>query len=320
MNEPHVLVTGATGLVGEAVVFRLLRDRKFAPIAAVRSESRLSGLCRVVPFDLDDALVQPSLSGVQVVVHCAARVHVMNDSAADVLEEYRRVNVDGTVRLARMAAQVGVERFIYISSVKVNGEMTPPGVSYKASDAPAPVDPYGISKREAEDALRQISIETGMQVVIIRPPLVYGPGVKANFLSMMRWLVRGVPLPLGAIHNKRSMVSIGNLVDLINICITHPQAAGNVFLVSDGEDFSTSQLLVRMAVALKVKARLLAVPSWALTACASLIGRRDIANRLCGSLQVDISETFATLGWQPVINTDAALQQTAEHYLAQARP
>jgi nucleoside-diphosphate-sugar epimerase len=297
----------------------LLRDREFTPVAAARSESRLNGLCRVVPFDLDDALVQPSLCGVRVVVHCAARVHVMQDSATDVLAEYRRVNVEGTVRLARSAAQAGVERFVYISSVKVNGEMTAPGVPFRASDAPAPVDPYGISKREAEDALKQISAETGMQVVIIRPPLVYGPGVKANFLSMMRWLVRGVPLPLGAIHNKRSLVSIGNLVDLINVCISHPQAVGNVFLVSDGDDLSTTQLLVRMAAALKVRSPLLAVPSWMVKACASLIGRRDIAQRLCGSLQVDISETCNILRWQPVIGMDRALQQTAEHYLAQSR-
>ncbi|MFH0020731.1 UDP-glucose 4-epimerase family protein [Pseudomonas fluorescens] len=319
MSHPHVLVTGATGLVGEAVVFRLLRDRNKTPVAAVRSESRLKGLCRVELFDLDDASAQPSLRGIQVVVHCAARVHVMQDCAVDALAEYRRVNVEGTIRLARSAAQAGVGRFIYISSVKVNGEVTAPGLPFKASDAPAPVDPYGISKREAEDALKKISAETGMQLVIIRPPLVYGPGVKANFLSMMRWLARGVPLPLGGIHNKRSLVSIGNLVDLINVCIDHPQAAGNIFLVSDGDDLSTSQLLGRMAAALKVRAPLLTVPSWMVTACASLLGRREIACRLCGSLQVDISDTCAILGWQPVIGMDKALEQTAEHYLAQSR-
>ncbi|AUG42334.1 NAD-dependent dehydratase [Pseudomonas chlororaphis] len=312
MIGSHVLVTGATGFVGEAVVFRLLRDKVFNPVAAVRGETRLSGLCRVVPFDMDDQLVLPSLSGIGVVVHCAARVHVMNEAAQDSLDKFRKINVEGTVRLARSAAESGVNRFIFVSSIKVNGEATLPGLSFKADDVPAPIDPYGISKREAEDALRQVSLETGMEVIIIRPPLVYGPGVRANFLSMMRWLERGVPLPLGAINNRRSLVAIGNLVDLINVCISHPEAAGNTFLVSDGEDLSTSQLLRRMADALGVKPRLLAIPSWGLNLGASLIGRRDLAWRLCGSLQVDISKTHDILGWLPVISVDEALRHTAE--------
>lgn len=316
MKGPRVLVTGATGFVGEAIVFRLLLDKVFTPVAAVRGETRLGGLCSVVPFDLSDKIALPSLAGVQVVIHCAARVHVMNDAASDPLAQFRKINVEGTVRLARKAAESGVKRFIFISSIKVNGEGTLPGVPFKADDQPAPADPYGVSKKEAEDALRQVSRDTGMEVVIIRPPLVYGPGVKANFLSMMRWLDKGVPLPLGALNNRRSLVAIGNLVDLAVTCITHPDAANQTFLVSDGEDLSTTQLLRRMAGALKVRAYLLPVPEAALRLGASLLGKHAMAQRLCGSLQVDIEKTCSILGWLPPVSVDRALQITASHYSA----
>ncbi|MGE8482717.1 MAG: UDP-glucose 4-epimerase family protein [Pseudomonas sp.] len=312
MSGPKILVTGASGFVGEAVVFRLLLDRKLIPIAAARGATRLNGLCAVVPFELTDSKVLPDLGDVQVVIHTAARVHVMNETAIDALTEFRKVNVEGTLRLARRAAESGVKRFIFISSIKVNGESTVLGKPFNANDFPAPADPYGVSKHEAEEALKQIGLDTGMEVVIIRPPLVYGPGVKANFLSMMRWLERGVPLPLGAINNRRSLVAIENLVDLINVCISHPEAAGNTFLVSDGEDLSISQLLRRMADALGVRPRLLAIPSWMLNLGASLIGRRDLAQRLCGSLQVDISKTCDILGWRPVISVDKALRHLGE--------
>jgi nucleoside-diphosphate-sugar epimerase len=314
MNAPKILVTGASGFVGEAVVFRLLLDKKFIPIAAARGVTRLNGLCAVVPFELTGSKTLPDLNDVQVVIHAAARVHVMNETAADALTEFRKVNVEGTLRLARRAAESGVKRVIFISSIKVNGESTVLGKPFKANDFPAPADPYGVSKYEAEEALKQLSLDTGMEVVIIRPPLVYGPGVRANFLSMMRWLERGVPLPLGAIKNRRSLVAIGNLVDLINVCISHPEAAGNVFLVSDGEDLSTTQLLRRMADALGVKSRLLSIPSWVLNLGAYLIGRRDLAQRLCGSLQVDINKARDVLGWSPVISLDEALRRTAEQH------
>ena len=314
MKGPQVLVTGATGFVGEAVVFRLLLDKKFTPVAAVRGVTRLSGLCRVVPFDLNETTVLPPLNDVRVVIHCAARVHVMNETAVDALVEFRKVNVDGTVRLAQKAAKSGVKRFIFISSIKVNGESTVSGAPFKADDRPAPVDPYGISKREAEDALRQIGLDTGMEVVIIRPPLVYGPGVKANFLSMMRWLDKGIPLPLGAIRNQRSLVALGNLVDLVVTCIDHPAAADNTFLVSDGEDLSTTQLLQRMAHSLGKSARLLPIPTGMLNLAASTFGKKSIAQRLCDSLQVDISQTRVLLHWAPSISTARALRQTADHY------
>lgn len=314
MNAPKILVTGASGFVGEAVVFRLLLDGKFIPIAAARGTTRLDGLCTVVPFELSDSEALPDLSGVQVVIHAAARVHVMNEAALDALTEFRKVNVEGTLPLARRAAASGVKRFIFISTIKVNGESTVLGKPFRANDFPAPVDPYGVSKYEAEEALKLLSFDTGMEIAIIRPPLVYGPGVKASFLSMMRWLERGVPLPLGAIKNRRSLVAIGNLVDLINVCISHPEAAGNIFLVSDGEDLSTSQLRRRMADALGVKPRLLSIPSRVLNLGASLIGRRDLAQRLCGSLQVDINKAQDVLGWLPVISMDEALRDTAEQH------
>ena len=315
MTKRRVLVTGATGFVGEAVVFRILLDKVYAPVAAVRGESRLSGLCDVVPFDLSADIELPALVQIDTVVHCAARVHVMSDSAADPLAKFREINVQGAVRLAHKAAESGVRRFVFISSIKVNGEATLPGMPFKADDQPAPVDPYGVSKCEAEERLREIGRETGMEIVIIRPPLVYGPGVKANFLSMMRWLRKGLPLPLGALRNQRSLVALGNLVDLIVTCIEHPAAANQTFLVSDGEDLSTTRLLRRMAAALDKRALLLPLPQILLQAAAQLMGKGEMAQRLCGSLQVDIDKTRLLLQWSPPVSVDKALKDTAMHYL-----
>ncbi len=255
------------------------------------------------------------MAGVEVVIHAAARVHVMHDESSDPLAEFRKVNVDGTLNLARQAAEAGVGRFIFISSIKVNGEGTPVGVPYVADGQAAPADPYGISKMEAEQGLRALAAETGMEVVIIRPTLVYGPGVKANFLNMMRWLHKGVPLPFGAIYNQRSLVALDNLVDLIVTCIDHPTAANQTFLVSDGEDLSTTELLRRMGVALGKPARLLPVPSRLLEAGAAMLGKQALAQRLCGSLQVDISKTRELLNWSPPVSVDEALRKTAEHFL-----
>lgn len=259
-----------------------------------------------------------ALEEISTVVHCAARVHVMTDTAADPLTEFRRVNVQGTLNLARQAAAFGVQRFVFISSIKVNGEATKLDQPFTADDEPAPLDPYGISKMEAEQGLRKIAAETDMEVVIIRPPLVYGPGVKANFQAMMRWLARGIPLPLGAIHNRRSLVALDNLVDLIVTCVDHPAAANQTFLVSDGEDLSTTQLLQRMGEALGKPARLIPVPSVLLKLGAALVGKPAVAQRLCGSLQVDISKTRQLLGWTPPLSVDEGLKRAAEGYLREA--
>lgn len=315
MIAPKVLVTGASGFVGEALLFRLLTDMKFSPIAAARGITRLHGLCPVVPFDLTDAKLLPVFDNVQVVIHAAARVHVMNETNGDALAEFRKVNVEGTLRLAQRAAESGVKRFIFISSIKVNGENTLPGKPFKADDQPSPLEPYGVSKYEAEEALKQLGGDTGMEIVIIRPTLVYGPGVKANFLSMLSWLSKGIPLPLGAIRNQRSLVAIDNLVSLIVRCIDHPAAANQTFLVSDGDDVSTTQLLRRLSNALGKPARLLPIPEWLLKRVAAVLGKQAVAQRICGTLQVDISKNRELLGWTPPINMDKAMRQTAGHYL-----
>lgn len=311
-----ILVTGATGFVGGAVVRRLLADDALGGVVAAVRRSDMAWPLGVVQAQVGD--LTPStdwsvaLNGVFGVVHCAARVHVMKDAATDPLDEYRRVNVQGTLNLARQAAAAGVRRFVFVSSIKVNGEATQPGHRFTADDVPAPLDPYGVSKLEAEQGLRELEVRTGMEVVIVRPPLVYGPGVKANFAAMMRWLARGVPLPLGSIKNKRSMVARDNLVDLLVTCLTHPSAAGQTFLVSDGEDVSTTDLLRRTGLAMGKSTRLLSVPPGLLQFAAAMLGKRGVAQRLCGSLQVDIEKTRRVLGWQPPLCLDQGLKMAVE--------
>ncbi|PHN21777.1 NAD-dependent dehydratase [Pseudomonas sp. ICMP 460] len=312
-----VFVTGASGFVGRALVERLVADNIPCVAAVRRHVDSIPASVKTVNFDaLDESFDwSTALVGQAVVVHCAARVHVMNDTVADPLAEFRKVNVGGTLHLAAQAAAAGVKRFVFVSSIKVNGDGTQPGSPYTADDVPGPTDPYGVSKREAEDGLRALAEKTGMEVVIIRPVLVYGPGVKANFLSMMRWLDKGVPLPFGAIGNSRSLVAIDNLVDLIVTCITHPAAANQTFLASDGQDLSTTGLLTKMAEALNKRAYLLPVPGFMLKVAAAAVGKKDLSQRLLGSLQVDIAKTKATLQWQPPVSVDAALRATALHYL-----
>ncbi len=258
-----------------------------------------------------------ALRSVDQVAHLAARVHVMNDKSMDPLAEFRQVNVEGTANLARQAAAAGVRRFVYLSSIKVNGEFTQEGHPFTADDAPAPEEPYGVSKHEAEQVLRQIAADTGMEVVIIRPPLVYGPGVKANFESMMRWLARGVPLPLAAVtQNRRSLVALDNLVDLTVTCLNHPAASNQTFLISDGEDFSTAGLLRRMGAALGHPARLFYVPPLMLKIGAHAVKKTGIYQRLYGSLQLDITKTRRLLGWTPSVSVDEGLRRAAERFRA----
>lgn len=312
-----ILVTGANGFVGRSLCAALVSSGQTV-VAATRHALSESGP-HISNFQIStltaDTNWQGGLQGCDAVVHLAARVHVMADTATDPLTEFRRVNVEGTLNLARQAVAVGVRRFVFISSIKVNGESTPLGQAFAADDVADPQDPYSISKHEAELGLRRLAAESGMEVVIIRPPLVYGPGVKANFQSMMRWLKRGVPLPLGAIHNKRSLVALDNLVDLIITCLDHPAAANQTFLVSDGEDLSTTELLQRLGLALGRPARLLPVPTLLLKAGAAVLGRRDMAQRLCGSLQVDITKARTLLGWTPPISVDEGLRRTAQGFL-----
>lgn len=236
----------------------------------------------------------------------------MKDELADPLSEYRRVNVEGTLNLARQAAAAGIRRFIYISSIKVNGESTPLGKPFVSSTAPAPEDPYGLSKLEAERGLIELVARTGMEVVVIRPPLIYGPGVKGNFASMIKLVEKGLPLPLGAIHNKRSLVGIDNLVDLIIRCIDHPAAANQVFLAGDGEDISTTELLRGVGRAMGKPARLIPVPAGLLQFGATLLGRKAMAQRLLGSLQVDISKTRDLLDWKPPYTVEEGLRRCFE--------
>lgn len=314
-----ILVTGSTGFVGTALIDRLKKDQ-FSVSAVVRnvstkkisSDVNLVGISRLTSsLDWGHAL-----QGIDTVVHLAARAHILNDKSSDPLADYRYINVDCSLNLARQAAKVGVRRFIYVSSIKVNGEFTILGKPFTAQDIPMPQDFYGISKYEAELGLRAIAKEFEMELVIIRPPLVYGPGVKGNFLSMMNWLRRGIPLPLGGItKNRRSFVFIDNLVSMIVACISHPAAANETFLVSDDEDLSTAGLLGRMALALGRPSELIAVPAALIALGARLVGRADIAQRLCGSLQVDIKKTKNLLGWSPQVTVDEGLSQAATHFL-----
>ena len=315
----NILVTGANGFIGKALCNKLIADG-YQVRGAVRGAAQMAalpaGVAGVMIGDIcPETDWSEALDGINVVIHLAARVHVMDDVVDDPLAEFRKVNTAGTLNLARQAVASGVKRFVFISSIKVNGERTETGEwrdIFTERDVPCPKDPYAVSKWEAEQGLLKIAEETGLELVIIRPPLVYGPGVKANFRLLMKWVQRGVPLPLGAVHNKRSFVALDNLVNFIIHCMNHPRAANELFLISDGEDLSTTELLQKMARALGKRSLLLPVPVGLMTFVADLLGKKDVADRLFGSLQVDSSKARELLGWTPVVGMDEQLRAHAK--------
>ena len=312
-----ILVTGASGFVGEALVKSLESlGRDVMPVF----RNHLSKKFKLPTFIVSDinasTIWTEGLRNTDVIIHCAARVHVMNNDVSDSLNEFRNINTYGTLNFAKQAAKAGVKRFIFISSIKVNGESTERGFPFKPDDDFIPTDPYGLSKYEAEQGLQKIASETGMEVVIIRPPLVYGPGVKANFAAMIRLASKGIPLPFGGItENKRSYVSIDNLVDLIIRCVDYPNAANRIFLVSDDDDLSTSQMVRMLAQACGKRGIQLSVPVILFELIGKITGKMEIVDRLCGSLQLDISDTKKLLDWTPPISVEQGFATATQHYL-----
>lgn len=304
-----IAVTGANGFVGGALVERLRHDG--ATVRALVRHAVGPQQIGVGAIGLETDWTQ-ALGGIDCVVHCAAHVHQMGPASTTGEDAYHRINTEGTVRLATEAARLGVRRLVFVSSVKVMGEASPPGRPWRVSDTPHPADPYGRSKWAAERALWEISGRTGLEVVVVRPPLVYGPGVKANFLSLMRAIRRGWPLPLGAIRNRRSLVALDNLTDLLTLCTQAPQAAGQTFFVSDGEDLSTCALARAMARAMGRRALLLPVPPAWLRQAGRITGKGAAVDRLLGDLQVDIGHTIDRLNWRPPLTVEQALRKAVE--------
>ncbi|HWH88318.1 MAG TPA: SDR family oxidoreductase [Pseudomonas sp.] len=316
--QKKILVTGATGFLGRFLVEHFCSSPDTIVVAPLRNiDVKLPDNVTVthIPDINNNTDWRKSLSGVHVVVHAAARVHVMDEEPLQSIEKFRKINVQGTLRLAREAAEAGVKRFIYISSIKVNGESTSINDAFTAYDTPHPSDAYGISKCEAEQQLMQLAQTGAIEVVVIRPVLIYGPGVGANFHQMLQWLIKGIPLPFGSVNNSRSLVFVKNVVDLVSTCIDHPRAANEVFLVSDDEDVSTTQLMRRLLNSLGTKTRLIPVPVKMLTLLADLVGRGTVAQRLLGSLKVDIQKNRRLLGWRPPYTLNDGLQVTAAHFL-----
>lgn len=319
---PSVLVTGASGFVGLRLCARLAAAghevkaavrRESAALAAFAPAARIVRVGDIGP----NTDWRVALAGVDMVVHLAARAHVMRDSASDPLAEYRRVNVAGSERLARAAAAAGVSRLIYMSSIKVNGEATV-NAPFRESDAPAPLDAYGRSKWEAEQALSRIAAETGLGVTVLRPPLIYGPGVKGNVARLLRWIERGLPLPFASIVNRRSLIYLENLIDATLAVMRHP-APGRTYLVSDAHDLSTPQLIRALARGLDRPPRLLPFPPSLLRLAGACAGQPDAVARLVGSLQIDASRIGAELGWRPTHDPEQALILTAEAYKARIK-
>lgn len=314
VSHSVILLTGSTGFVGSALLSEFQKLSNFHVVAAVRSSASDDD---VVVGNIDGTTdYSTALTGVNVVVHVAARAHIMRDEAADPLAEFRKVNVEGTLNLAKQAVAAGVRRLVYISSIKVNGESTTGCPAFAETNPVAPEDPYGLSKYEAEEGLRQLADETGLEVVIIRPPLVYGPGVKANFLSLLKLSATGLPLPFGSVNNKRSMVYVGNLVDLIVRCIDHPSAANETFLVSDGNDVSLRSLLTMMRSAMGRSSRLVPVLVGLFKLAGALTGKRGVVDRLVGDLQVDSSKARSLLSWVPPYAVEQGIAATVADFIS----
>lgn len=302
----RVIITGANGFVGSSLFDRVNKLDQYIVSGTVRSHSQQKNIFPIGNINSSTDWSEV-LRDQHIVIHTAARAHVMKDKSVDPLAEYRSVNVGASLKLAEQAAKAGVKRFIFISSIKANGEGREDKHAYSYNDMLAPEDEYGVSKAEAEVGLKKIATKTGMEMVIIRPTLIYGPGVKGNFSLLMRLASRGLPLPLGAIHNYRSMVALENLIDLIVTSIDHPKAANETFLVSDDQDVSTTELLHKMAYAFGKKAKLIPIPMSWLIGGATLFGKKAMVDRLCGSLQVDITHTKETLGWKPPVTMEQQL-------------
>lgn len=304
MARMHTVVTGANGFIGAAVV-AALRNGQRAVVPVVRNAGPEGAIAVGSIGPSTDW--SKALRGADCVIHTAARVHMMDAAGPDEAEQYRSVNVLGTRRLAEQAAAAGVRRLVFVSSVKVNGESTRPGTPFTAEATPAPEDAYGRSKLEAEEALRAIAAATGLETVVVRPPLVYGPGVRANFGQLVRVVRRGIPLPFAGVDNRRSLVGLDNLVDLLLSCAQHPAAVGRTFMISDGRDLSTPELICSLARAMGRPPRLFAVPTGLLRVGGRLVGRGGAMERLTGSLQVDIQPTIKVLGWTPRVSVEDGL-------------
>jgi len=311
----NILVTGATGFVGQPLCDRLVSENNIisATIRNVDDKDKLPTEIKPILINsLSDALPTEQLANTEVVIYLAARVHQMNDNSPNALDAYREINAKAAISLAKQAAEHGVRRFIYLSSIKVNGEgLTDP---YSEKDTPNPIDPYGQSKWEGEQGLLKLSQETGLEVVIIRPPLIYGSNVKANFLQLLKIIDKRIPLPFGAINNARSILFVDNLVDAIITCINHANAKNQTFIVSDGEDLSTTDLIRRLGKALGKSPLLLPIPGKLLRLTTKLLGKADIGDRLLGSLQVDSSKIRQMLDWTQPYTVDQGLQATADWF------
>lgn len=312
----NILITGATGFVGKKLIEKSKKNKNLNFTAVIRKDVAIDNVkCEIISDINSSTQWDNVINNIDVIVHTAARVHVMNDTSSDPLNEFREVNTRGTIHLAKSAVQKGVKRFIFISSIKAGGESSELGKPLTENNVYVPSDSYGLSKYEAEHQLLQIAKNSEMEVVIIRPTLIYGPGVKANFETMMRWASKPIPLPFGSIDNKRSLVSIDNLISLIEVCFSHPKAKNQIFYVSDDNDLSTSDLLIKIYKSFENRTPLIPVPANIIKLLFTLVGKSDYSDRLLGSLQVDISKVKSLLNWEPPYSVEESIEKTVKHFL-----